>query len=256
VQLSRLPRSQQRLALVPIEPADADAVEEAYRRFAQARPGYLDRGPYVWGRVRDSTDQAVRGVMVRGPDGVEGYLYARSTKKSHPSPLHDLSLTDFVATTGRASACLVDYLATHRSTADVATWHGSAIDPVVWFLGEGYSVRIDEHWMQRVVHVGEALSTRGYPAVSAKLSLQVDDPLLPENDGVYRLDVDGGQASVEHTTGKGTVKLGARALGPLFSGYGSATQLASAGLLQGDTSSIRTLDLLFAGPTPGIADYF
>ena len=56
--------------------------------------------------------------------------------------------------------------------------------------------------------------------------------------------------------GNGAVRLDARALAALYSGFLQASALARSGRITGDPASIETLDALFAGPPPGLGDFF
>jgi predicted acetyltransferase len=56
--------------------------------------------------------------------------------------------------------------------------------------------------------------------------------------------------------GNGSVRLDARALATLYSGFLRASDLARSGRVTGDATSIEALDRLFAGPPPGLRDFF
>ena len=254
-QLSELPRLDRGLEVRTIEERNHSAVEATYQRVAARSSGYLDRGPYVWARVRQPGGSSARGVMAVSDAGVEGYAYLR--QKTRPdSPQHDLELSDFIADTRDAALTLLSYLARHRSTATSASWHGTVADPTLLHLTGGFRVSVEYLWMLRVVDVQSALLTRGYPAVATEVSLEIDDELLPENAGLYRLKVSDGATGLERSEGNGDARLNARALACLYSGFSSATQLSAAGLLEADPVTLVTLDRLFAGPSPGLADFF
>jgi hypothetical protein len=123
-------------------------------------------------------------------------------------------------------------------------------------LTGGLEVNVAEYWMLRIVDVKSALLARGYPALHARVALRVEDELLPDNTGTYQLSVDDGSMAIEHSTGEGDAALDVRALAPLYTGFQNASSLAELGLLRGTGEAVRTLDALFAGPAPGLADYF
>jgi predicted acetyltransferase len=238
----------------PIDDADRTDVENAYRAWARVRSGALDRGEYIWRRVRTPRDGEARGFLVRGEKGVEGYLYAK--QRVRPAGGYDLVLTDFVALSAHAARSLLGLLADHRSTGELCVWHGGFPDPVLFEQPEiATTVELTEQFMLRVVHVEAALRARGYPKVDADIELDVADAELPDNNGRYRLVVREGDAEVTRGGG-GKVRLDVRALATLYSGYLRATDLARAGRITGDARSIEALEALFAGPPPALGDFF
>ena len=62
----------------PITGDDDAVVEALYRSRARGVQGYLDRGPYVWGRIREPRDYTSRGYLIEGDDGPEGYAYVHT----------------------------------------------------------------------------------------------------------------------------------------------------------------------------------
>jgi predicted acetyltransferase len=238
----------------PIDDADREDVERAYRAWALVRSGALERGAYIWRRVRTPREGAARGFLVRGRGGVEGYLYA--TQRPRSAGGYDLILSDFVALSARAARALLGLLADHRSTGELVLWHGGYPDPLHFELPEfATTVELKEHFMLRIVHVEAALAARGYPKRNADIELELTDAELPENAGRYRLSVREGRADVTRG-GSGAVRLDVRALATLYSGFIRASDLARSSRIAGDTASLEALDALFAGPPPALGDFF
>jgi predicted acetyltransferase len=238
----------------PIDDADRPDVEAAYNSWACVRAGALDRGDYVWRRVRAPREGAARGFLVRGSSGVVGYVYA--TQRPITTGGYDLVLSDFVALSAPAARSLFGLLADHRSTADKVVWHGGFPDPLLFELPEfAPTVELHEHFMLRIVHAEAALKARGYPQHDTDIAIELADAELPENAGRYRLAVRDGRADVTRG-GNGSVRLDARALATLYSGFLRASDLARSGRVTGDDTSIEALDRLFAGPPPGLRDFF
>ena len=69
-----------------------------------------------------------------------------------------------------------------------------------------------------------------------------------------RTDVGGSGALTPAPTAD--VVLDARATGPLYTGFRTASQLALAGLLDGPPAAVEVLDALFGGPPPVLLDFF
>lgn len=251
--LADLPTERGELDVTPLEPSDATAVEALYRTVASERPGYLDRGPYVWRRARESTKEKYRGFAVRGAGGLEGYAYL-----SQRGPDHALELVarDLVTATPAAARRLAAFFAGHRSTFKSLVLWGGAVEPIVFSAPERvFTTAVAEQWMLRVLDVTGALEARGYPPVDASVDFELTDRTLPENAGRYRLEVSGGRACVT-SGGAGSVALDERALAALYSGFLAPSALARSGRLEGDAASLARLALLFAGPPPALGDYF
>jgi predicted acetyltransferase len=252
--LKDLPTAGRDQKVRPIGDADREAVEKAYTTFARTRAGALERGPYIWQRVREPRLGAARGFLVPGPDGVEGYVYA--TQRPIASGGYDLVLSDFVVLAAPAARSLLGFLADHRSTADTVVWHGGFPEPL--FLEQPEittKVELREHFMLRVVHVEAALRARGYAVRNADVDFELDDAELSDNAGRYRLAVRDGRADVSRG-GSGKLRLDARTLAVMYSGFLRASDLARTGRITGDAASIQTLDALFAGPPPALGDFF
>lgn len=265
LQLRQLPRSPRQLPVEALGEAQQPAIEGAYRELARQHPGYLDRGAYVWNRVRRSDPEPPRAFGVSGPSGLEGYAYLKLAAPQR-FPL-ELTLSDFVSRTPRAFASLLAFLSDHLTTAERATWTGGPCDPRLLGMPErAISVVIEDYWMLRLIDVGAALLARGYPDLGASgaelaLDLQVDDELLPENSRCYPLRVQAGAARLEAAPAatQGAVplvRLSGGALAALYSGFVSPAQLQFSRQLDADARGLAALSVLFSGPAPGLCDFF
>jgi len=250
----KLPRDGSDLAVQVIEPGHAGDVESLYREVASGRSGYLDRGPYVWQRVRDPRGSEARGYLVCGASGeLEGYTYL-APRGSEAE--RQLVVTDLVARTPGALRRLVRLVADHQSTVPTTIFHGAAADPLLFALPESAGrVELTDHWMLRIVHLERALSERGYPPLARTVDFAVTDPHMPENAGSFRLEVAGGVGRVERG-GRGSVRLDVRGLAALYTGFLPPADLARAGMVEADEASLRVLHELFAGPAPAMTDFF
>jgi predicted acetyltransferase len=248
-----LPIVRSDLKVLPITPEDGVAVEGLYAEVARTRPGYLDRGGYVWRRVRESWNGPNAGYSVHGAGGLEGYVYL---SQDGPRFEKKLIVHDLVATTARAAERLLALLADHRSTMPTVSFHGTHADALLFALPErAFRAELAESYMLRIVHAEHALAARGYPELSTTVDLELTDRVLPENSGRLRLEVSAGRAAVSRA-GTGAVRLSERALAALYSGFLSPFELARTHELAGDAVSLGRLAALFAGPPPSIADHF
>lgn len=243
------------LTVRAMEKGDMRSVRTLYRTCASTRPGWLDRGDYIWDRVtghsRKRDDPAF---VVVGDKGIEGYVIYHQKSNGE---WYDLEISGLVGRTPQASMRLLGFLADHRSLARDIVWYGGVDDPMLSLLPErGARVELAEPWMLRIVHVENALAERGYPrGISARLDLEVHDDTLRGNRGKYILDVDGGKGQVK-TGGRGLLQLDVRALAALYSGHMSPHRLVELGAVKGSPRAIATAATIFAGPPPSLRDFF
>jgi predicted acetyltransferase len=235
--------------------ADTPVTERMYRELATESAGMLDRGPYIWRRARTPRGATARGYVIEGDAGAEGYFYV--SQKSHTVGEYDLVLSDAVVHTQRAARRLLSFLSDHRTLARSLLWYGGPADPLVAELPEtAFEMTLAHQWMTRVVNVSRALESRGYSEhVSAVLELQVHDELLPENSGLWTLEIERGAVSVR-AGGRGHLKVGSRGLAPLYTGFRTPHALKRAGLLDGDEASLGRAQSVFQGPAPAMAEMF
>ena len=99
----------------------------------------------------------------------------------------------------------------------------------------------------RVVDVAAALEARTY-ATDGMIALEVRDPLFGGNSGTWRIDVEGGRATVSKTTGDGDVRLGIGELGALYLGQFRFAQMLAAGRVAGTREGIARADDLWRTP--------
>jgi predicted acetyltransferase len=255
LQLRQLPRSRRDLAVECLAASEQPAVEALYREVARGRSGYLDRGAYVWNRVRTPSREPARCFGVREQTSLSGYVYARAAVLRR-MPI-ELTLSDFVTKSPRAFRGLLSFLADHASTADRVTWYGGPADARLLGLPErGVAATIDEYWMLRIVHVERALLDRGYPELDAAIDLIITDELLRENTGTYALRVEAGKPHLAAPGASRRARLSVSALAALYGGLVAPRELALSGQLDADEPALATLAALFGGQTPACVDYF
>ncbi len=237
-----------------VDESDLDATSSLYSDIAREQNGYLDRGLYIWDRVRSPRAAPARGYLVEADQGIEGYLYIQENRgrRFH----YDLGVVDLAAATPRAGRALLGLVAEHRTLGDTAIFSCGAADPVLSLLPERYDCELADHWMLRVINAEAALGARGYPAAtSARLELELDDDLVPDNRGRFVLEVEGGRGRVSRG-GSGALRAGPRGLAALYTGFMAPASLARAGLVQGDEQVLATAAALFAGSAPCMRDHF
>jgi predicted acetyltransferase len=231
---------------------DDPELRATYARFAARRPGFLDRGPYIWSRVFRPRKGHVGVFKVVGDRGCEGY--AAVAHATHDGS-GEVRAHDLVALSRPAARRLLELLSAYGSVATSVVWHGAAPDLLTSALSEcRHAIRVTDYWMLRICDVERALGARGYAADGA-LDLAVEDDVAPENRGRFRLRVRGGRATVE-PGGDGTFAIDVRGLAALYSGFHDARTLIELGELDARDEDVATADALFAGRAPAMSDGF
>jgi predicted acetyltransferase len=120
-----------------------------------------------------------------------------------------------------------------------------------------HQIKWTDLWMLRVVDIQRAIRERGFSqCLSGQVTVQIEDPLFPHNDGVWLIEVESGKSNATRTNDPAQVRMGIDTFAPIFSGFTSASQMMLNGRVDGDPSAVRILDGLFAAPTPWMSDDF
>jgi len=242
-------------------PDDFPAMERAYRHYACHQDGLLDRGHFVWTRVRMPRGETAQHYLVEDPDapGPAGPLlgYLSYTQREAHDFLQELVVSDLALTTASAGERLIALLGAHQSLAPVALLNLPPRHPLLTLLPEWRAeTRLHLHWMLRLCALDAALEGRGYPAgLTAALHLDVADALVPANAGRRVLSIADGSGHVERG-GQGSLRLDVGALAALFSGFQSPEELALQGGLVGPPAGVGAAAAAFSGPAPWMQSIF
>jgi predicted acetyltransferase len=242
----------------PLGPRDAPAMTRLYQAAVHDRDGYLDRGPYMWNRIRRPRGKVSFGIGFFTPRTNELEAYVHFLHGESEGAFYTVIVKDAVARSAKGYDAIVRLLGDQRSCGRTTRFLGGPSDPLLMRLAEPhYEEKSLEDWMVRIVDVKRALLARGYPRfLRASVTLDITDELLPQNHATLRLDVDDGRAKLDKATARGALSITARALAPLFTGYLDATRLAALGELSGKTQAIEAADAIFNGPTPAMNEMF
>lgn len=255
-----------RPADIDVPPEAPDGVELArsdhepevaalYRDHALSRAGFLDRGPYVWGRtLRPFHGGAVQGALLRDLDGtLEAYLYTRAERL--PDGFHRLEVVDCASRTPHGWNRIWNHLRDASTMVTELRLVTAPTDPLLLGLGHvRFQLRFQEPYLLRLVDVKAALRARGWVSgQSERVVMRVVDPIL--GDEVVTVDVADGHADVR-TGGDPTAHVHVRGLSAMFSGHLSSHEAHAAGLVDAGTRSLAAMQQLFCGPTPWLRDFF
>lgn len=245
-----------------LRPADGEDDWRAIRRCGDLAAS-LQQGPAVrpdqrWQRLRASTYHYVldsAGETASG-EGLDAYVLF----DHHHAPgdwQYTLAVNDWAATTARGLAAVVGLVGRHGTIGKAATFRGPVPDQWSMLVAE-QDVTYDGGfwWMARGLDLPAAVAARGFPpGLTGTATLAVDDPLLPSAGGPWRLEVADGRGVLEPVD-RAAVRLDARAVGPLVTGFRAPRELALAGLVDGPAGALDWLAGAFAGPVPVLHDFF
>jgi predicted acetyltransferase len=234
---------------------DRDAIEAIYRARACRHHGWTDRGHYVWERIRSPLATQCEVLVVTDDQGTpSGYVMFM---RDRSEDWLDVQVMDWCATSPGAVRDVVSVLANEASMGANLRIPCLPGDPLLAHLPErGAAVQLRECWMLRLNDVPAALNARGWPpGVRAEVNLDVEDPVVVENAGRWCITVEDGNVEVT-AGGSGAIRIGVRALAPLYSGHATAETLALAGQLQGPAEDLADATRAFAAPSPTMVDFF
>jgi predicted acetyltransferase len=234
-----------------------------YDRCALRRPGFISRPASFWRRLFRAAIERSSATFVAVHTDAEGnddgyVLY--ETKWNHDDPdghsgsghVHELFATDDAAELALWSyVCSIDLVRRWKLVE-------RPIDDLVRRAANDQRAYIqrtldDEQWL-RIIDVELALAVRGFPPVDGSITVQLHDPLLPRNDGTWRISSEGAIRThdapdlITDIAGLSSVYLG----GPSWS------EAVATGLVQAnDGAAIDRADLLFASrPLPFCGTFF
>lgn len=247
--------------LRPLGPDDEEAVRACYARFARLFNGTLDRGAYVWRRLRELREVKYTGFGLDDPaGGLAAYLFLAQTRDPRTGD-NDLTLSDVTFTSAGAGRRLLGFLADFGTLGENITFAGSPLHPLLSLMSaRRYAVEKKDYWMVRVVSIKRALEARGYPAgVVGTVHFELRDDLLPANAGTWRLRVEGGGAEAERLDGprQDAIRCDVRGLSAIYTGLYTPRQAALLGWAEGPAESLDAAGAVFGGfGTPWMGDMF
>lgn len=245
---------------------DWQAIRRCGDLAASLQHGPAVRPDPVWQKLRTAAyhyvlDGADAGAAESGLDA-----YVLFDHRHEPGDWqYTLDVADWAATTARGLAAVVGLVGRHGTIGKAATFRGPVPDQWSMLVAEqDVAAGGGFWWMARGLDLAVAIAARGFPpGLTGAATLTVEDPLLPEARGPWRLEVADGRGVLEPTgcsgggpLGSAAVHLDARAVGPLVTGFRPPRQLALAGLADGPAEALDWLAGAFAGPVPVLLDFF
>jgi predicted acetyltransferase len=236
-----------RLRLVEAKKA-TDEIAPIYDRVRESRPGWSSRPGKWWEfRMADLTEwrggaTSLRAVICDGLDGPLGYaLWRTKDQWDEYGPDGQVRVSEIVADDPGAYAALWRFLF-GIDLARGLTFDFCAVDEPLFFLVDEprrLGRKYEEALWVRVVDVPAALAARRY-LTAVDVVLEVSDPLLPANDGRWRLTGGPEKATCVRTDEAADVALSITDLGALYLGGTSLTSLIAAGRARPLTANVPT----------------
>ena len=168
-----------------------------------------------------------------------------------------LTVDDLLALTAHATTALLANLGSWAQVAPTLHLRLPESDPAVLLGAFTHATVLSaDPWMLRVLDAPGAVAARGWPEhLGAAVDLELVDDVCPWNAGSWRLELDGGRATLVRG-GSGAVRLEPRGLAAWYAGTTPAV-LRRAGLLSGGTGGTdAVLGAATAGPPSSLLDYF
>ncbi|QMS88138.1 GNAT family N-acetyltransferase [Nostoc edaphicum CCNP1411] len=246
---------EQPLPLEPVVSINHQIFHELYQQQARLTHGYLDRHPAIWQRIiQPDEKETVYAYFIGTKEQPQGYIIFTQERTEDGEILW---VKDWVLRTVAAAQTFWSFLANHRSQIHQVRWKSSAIDSLTLLLPEQTAkIWRESRWLFRVIDVVKALEARGYPSeIQAELHLEIQDNLLPANNGKFILSVANGRGEVTKG-GKGELQLNIRELAPLYTSLFTPYHLQQVGKLNGTEKAILAATQIFAGASPWMPDFF
>jgi len=237
-------QSQQHTLEVRSLSLDSDLFAKLYDQQAYLNQGFLDRNAVIWQMIKRSESP-----MYAYQFENKGYIIFQQQQSR-------LIIRDWVLLTPAAVRQFWTFLANHLSQIDYIEWKSAPVDALSLCLPDQTAkLKRLSVWMLRIVHLEKALQLRNYPNINAELHLDIQDSILPNNQGKFILTVENGRGSIT-SGGRGDLQLEIRSLSSLYTGLFTAEQLARSSLLTGTPEAIQIATQIFASPIPWMPDFF
>lgn len=239
---------------LPVEAWDGDlpALMACYDRVATGSNGLFERTPEWWVErilLGDESAPIYTFVVKRGSEIAAYVVYAQERIPGADPVLYHVAVRDLAWEDIAAAQALLGLLRHHLPRGQQLRWHGPRNDALPLILDVVPEITGIIPWMLRLIDVPLALSQRGYsPALEATLDLTVNDGVIPENAGSWRVTASEGRGSVERIPAA-RLRVDIGTLAALYTGWLSAREARRLGRLHGATDrEIALLELLFDGP--------
>jgi predicted acetyltransferase len=233
-----------------IKPAAAsEELEAVYERVRAERVGFSSRGEKWWKYLlTEHNDEhgeqtGPRGVLYEDERGPAGYAIWRAEGKwSDWGPDGVVGVRELVADGPEAYDAIWRFLLGIDLTRTVRFWTAAVDEPVQYLVDDPRRLGrrdLDGHWI-RILDLPAALEARQY-ATALDTVVEVTDPLLPGNQGRWRLSGGPDKATCTRTDDAPDFACSITELGAAYLGGTSLAALAAAGRVRRLTGNLPSV---------------
>lgn len=230
------------------------------------RPGVFQRSPDWWKwrqfydpvKWRDGASTVRHAIAFEGGQPV-GYVSYRQKGEWEQISNGEIRIIELVPATDAGYRALWHYVTSIDLFPIIKYWNLAPDDPLALLLEDGRAVATtsvaDSLWV-RLIDLPRALEARSYDH-DGSIVIGVVDDFCEWNDGVYRVNVEGGRATCNRVEEDPEVSMTASTLGALYLGGRDTLAFARAGRITGGPEPVRTLNWLFrSSPEPWCPEIF
>lgn len=169
-----------------------------------------------------------------------------------------LTIKEFVYQTSIAKNALLTFISKHQNSFTTIIYEAPNLDYLGLFTSDPYlfEAKIVPYMMARIVDLKSFFDS--YPfAGNLDICLELSDPVLSQNTGIWRLQAKDGVTSLVKTSAKAQLTLTIQQLSQIFLGATSASRLAKLGQIKvADKIVLTKLDAALSAVMPTLVDYF
>jgi len=228
------------------------AISPVYLRNSAVTHGAIRREQWWWENLVTHYPSRELAVARMG-DHVTGYLIYE--RLAHEFVVHELFFDDLPTL-----QALGHFIAGHQNRFANFTYISGNVQPLYDIVPESTALTttVKPYMMARIVDVADFLSRYPYQESDmAPVVLQINDDFISENAGLWQLQIDDGQVTLQQlTTGNPSVTMDIRALVKAAFGVRSLRNAYSLSQIDGDPFTVATVSELFTQKPSQLYDYF
>ncbi|HRF59225.1 MAG TPA: GNAT family N-acetyltransferase [Fimbriimonadaceae bacterium] len=225
---NRLPDLKPELPVRSLDPADVETLDPVYRAFIATRTGANLREPWQW---RNRMGEKPPMIYVAG-DPIEAYAWV----SMEGTFWDDVKVGELAWSTSRGYRTILATLVGLCINRGSLIFHEPSDGPFAMeFLDQGVKIELHRPFMTRVLDVPGALRALK-PEGTGAFTLEIDDRLLPDQRGPWRVEFDSDVVSVEAAS-SATLAMNVGTLAQALMGEPDVRQLVSAGRIRASSEA-------------------
>lgn len=229
-------------------------VRTVYKLFSSKMHVSMIRNDLAWDEYwRWDVDELTAAVYFDNTHKPQGYLlYWISEDVLH--------IKEMVYMNQEARIGLWNFIGAHFSMVSKVVGNIFMNEPLAFWLEEGdIKENISPYFMARIVDAKQFIAQYPFkaPGIDIELTLQLEDPMLEWNQGIFMLKVSpDGQGELIQGGNDPSVSLDIQTLTTMLLSYKRPSYLAAISRLKGDEQTVGILEHIIERQTPYFSDYF